>query len=95
MGNPFFLLFLIIDQNALKKSRIRETKNLLTDADSRTDTITFFNQKLQVMAMLFEETDKPVGLLKEHVHPLQFPDEKIQSKVSSSPQRAHPSPAIF
>ena len=27
-----------------KKSRIRETKNLLTDADSRTDTITFFHQ---------------------------------------------------
>ena len=29
-----------------KKSRIRETQNLSTDADSRTDTITFFHQKI-------------------------------------------------
>ena len=29
-----------------KKSRIRETKNLSTDADSRTDTIKFFHQEI-------------------------------------------------
>ena len=40
-----------------EKSLIRETKNLPTDADSRTDTITFFIKKLQVMDVLFEETD--------------------------------------
>ena len=36
LGNPAFHSHL---QSQLKKSRIRETKNLLTDADSRTDTI--------------------------------------------------------
>ena len=29
-----------------KKSSVRETKNLLTDADSKTDTITFFHQEI-------------------------------------------------
>ena len=29
-----------------KKSRIRETKNLSTNADSRTNTITFFHQEI-------------------------------------------------
>ena len=40
---------------------------------------------------------KPVGLLEEHVHHLQFHDEKSkakQSKASLSPQRASPSPEI-
>ena len=43
-----------------EKSCIRETKNLSTDADSKTVTITFFHQEiagLQVMDVLFEETD--------------------------------------
>ena len=47
----------------------------------RTDTIKFLFKKLQVMDVLFEETDKPVGLLEVHVQHLQFPDEKKQSKA--------------
>ena len=38
---------------------------------------------------------KPVRLLKEHVHHLEFPDEKIiECKASLSPWRTRPSPAI-
>ena len=44
----------------------------------------FVFKKLQVMDVLFKETDKPVGLLKVHVHHLQFPDEKKQSKAKQS-----------
>ena len=33
------------------------------------------------MDVLFKETDKPDGLLKDHVHHLQFPDEKKQNKA--------------
>ena len=41
-----------------KKSRIRETRNLSTDADSRTDTITFFHQKISGDGrVLIEETE--------------------------------------
>ena len=42
----------------LKKSRIRETENLSTDADSRTDTITFFHQEIAGDGrVLIEETE--------------------------------------
>ena len=44
--------------NYIKKSRIRETKNLSTDADSRTDTITFFHQVIAGDGrVLIEETE--------------------------------------
>ena len=46
--------------------------------------LNFFIKKLQVIDLLFEETDKPVGLLKEHVHHLQFPDEKSKAKQIKS-----------
>ena len=36
----------------------------------------------------------PVGLLEEHVHLLQFLDEKMCSKTSRPPRRARPSAAI-
>ena len=44
----------------------------------------FFIKNVQVMDVLFEETDKPVRLLEEHVHHLQFPDEKSKAKQSQS-----------
>ena len=56
-----------------------------------------FIRKFQVMDVLFEETDKPVGLLEEHIHHMQFLDEKSkakQSTASPSPWRARPSPAM-
>ena len=50
--------FLVISGIVVKKSRIRETKNFSTDADSRTDTITFFHQEIAGDGrVLIEETE--------------------------------------